>query len=733
MISLQLCFGAAAARLLGEELTPLESVLLQLLLDPFPLLGVPREAPANLLGEVRRALVRLFRDLRPGRSRLRDHLAVPPSLEIPLHDPEHDLPAQRLEVDGGFRLAGGDPVLGDEPLPRAMGQEGELPQALPFLRVGEDLVDDLELLLQRDALRKLRSVLEDALLRAGRLLGELVDHLQQPVPLGPLGSAFLAGDHRGDLPGLLPIEHLDRLHRLREHLVQRRRRRLVQGRPPQLLAVLPLRVGEPVVFLGGLLELVRGEQRPGLGKRPGQFRLVLDAQHLGARVQLLDLRHRHRQRRARLDGSGNPAVGLRLGRHLAGGVGGGEPGLEEDHFPVLVGAGVEQLLAVLAQLCEELLPLRGELLRLGVELLGVSRGEAVDDGGDRALELVAALQVAFQHAHAQGPQLLDHVIAEDAKRLGGVAGDQHALALGEQVTDQVGDGVGLPGSRRPLDEYASLALEPHGDPDLLRVGGLAEQHLLRLVAWLEGLRLLVRLGRRVQTDDLEQRQGEILASGQIVERSLDRGGEAQGAGAEEQHLGAADLRVLRFLRRWLFGELPARRKLHDEAPEELDRLGAAQGMESAPIQLLAAARQHLGLDVRHGPEQRRIELHLPARLDEGELGDAGVEGELDALEQDGMVDAALQPLPAQDSVAQHQLDVLGLALDPAVELVELLEGLHRGARWTLGAGPGLVLGAPALVRFDAAGLRIEPDGLGARVPLRLHQHDLAVGVLPVAL
>ena len=156
-------------------------------------------------------------------------------------------------------------------------------------------------------------------------------------------------------------------------------------------------------------------------------------------------------------------------------------------------------------------------------------------------------------------------------------------------------------------------------------------------------------------------------------------------------------------------------------------------MESAPIELLAAARQHLGLDVRHGPEQRRIELHLPARLDEGELGDAGVEGELDALEQDGMVDAALQPLPAQDSVAQHQLDVLGLALDPAVELVELLEGLHRGARWTLGAGPGLVLGAPALVRFDAAGLRIEPDGLGAGVPLRLHQHDLAVGVLPVAL
>ncbi len=98
-----------------------------------------------------------------------------------------------------------------------------------------------------------------------------------------------------------------------------------------------------------------------------------------------------------------------------------------------------------------------------------------------------------------------------------------------------------------------------------------------------------------------------------------------------------------------------------------------------------------------------------------------------------MVDAALQPLPAQDPVAQHQLDVLGLALDPSVQLVELLEGLHRRARGPLGGGPGLVLGAPALVGLHAAGLRVEADGLGARVPLRFHEQHVAVRVLPVAL
>src|SRR6267143_6545364 len=131
----------------------------------------------------------LFRS--PGRGGLGDHLPVPPSLEIPSHDPEDDLPAQRLEMDDRLRLAGGDPALADEALPRAMGQQGQLAETLSLLRVGENFVDGLELLLERDARGELGSVLERALLRAGRLLDELVDHLEQPVPLGPPGPAFL--------------------------------------------------------------------------------------------------------------------------------------------------------------------------------------------------------------------------------------------------------------------------------------------------------------------------------------------------------------------------------------------------------------------------------------------------------------------------------------------------------------------------------------------------------------
>src|SRR2546425_1165073 len=116
---------------------------------------------------------------------------------------------------------------------------------------------------------------------------------------------------------------------------------------------------------------------------------------IAAVVQRRDLSRRQRQRRARLNGSRNPGVRLRLGGDLAGRFHRRQLRLEEDHVAVLVGPRVEEVLAVLAQLGEELLALRGELLRLRLELLRIPGGEALDDGGDRALELVAALDVAL--------------------------------------------------------------------------------------------------------------------------------------------------------------------------------------------------------------------------------------------------------------------------------------------------------------------------------------------------
>src|SRR5207302_2590358 len=127
--------------------------------------------------------------------------------------------------------------------------------------------------------------------------------------------------------------------------------------------------------------------------------------------------------------------------------------------------------------------------------------------------------------------------------------------------------------------------------------------------------------------------------------------EAEGSRAEEEDRRAADLRILGLLLRRSFRGLAARRELHDDAPEELESVIAAQRMESAASQFLAATRQHLGFDVRHGAEESGVQLHLLSCLDEPELGHGLVEGPLDPLQQDGMADAALVlPLPAEDAV-----------------------------------------------------------------------------------
>src|SRR5437667_402345 len=93
-------------------------------------------------------------------------------------------------------------------------------------------------------------------------------------------------------------------------------------------ALVLLEVGENL--LGDLLELIRRDERLQLRKRLRQLRFVLDAQRIGAPVQLVDLRCRQWQRRARLDGAGDPGVGLRLGGDLAGGLDRRKLRLQED-------------------------------------------------------------------------------------------------------------------------------------------------------------------------------------------------------------------------------------------------------------------------------------------------------------------------------------------------------------------------------------------------------------------
>src|SRR5205807_910391 len=61
-------------------------------------------------------------------------------------------------------------------------------------------------------------------------------------------------------------------------------------------------------------------------------------------------------------------------------------------------------------------------------------------------------------------------VLQDTQGAGSVAGDEHAVAGGEQMTDEVGDGVRFAGAGRTLHDHAGLGGELRDDFALLFVG-----------------------------------------------------------------------------------------------------------------------------------------------------------------------------------------------------------------------------------------------------------------------
>ena len=103
-----------------------------------------------------------------------------------------------------------------------------------------------------------------------------------------------------------------------------------------------------------------------------------------------------------------------------------------------------------------------------LEVLDVEARQARDEFRRRLLEVPAVAE----HRDAQGLDLLREQVLEDRERLRGVARDEHALSLREEVTEQVRDRVGLARSGRPLHEHDVVAFDFAGDGELLGIGGL---------------------------------------------------------------------------------------------------------------------------------------------------------------------------------------------------------------------------------------------------------------------
>ena len=97
---------------------------------------------------------------------------------------------------------------------------------------------------------------------------------------------------------------------------------------------------------------------------------------------------------------------------------------------------------------------------------------------DRELELLHAVRFAAQQADRQRTNVFGEFLLQHGQRRILHGRHQYPLAIGQVMTDDVGDGVGLAGAGRPLHHNPVVHLQQLDDLHLLVVVRLGEVQLV---------------------------------------------------------------------------------------------------------------------------------------------------------------------------------------------------------------------------------------------------------------
>ena len=221
-----------------------------------------------------------------------------------------------------------------------------------------------------------------------------------------------------------------------------------------------------------------------------------------------------------------------------------------------------------------------------------------------------------------------------------------------------------------LNQNATVFLKLLGNANLFGVRGFAEKNSRIGFAVTIGRRICFSSVRRRRflSNDIQERPGQIFARSKVRQDAFDGGSKTQGAGAQEQKRVTPDLWIIRFTGRCaVLEQLAARGELNNEALEKTGGRTIDERMEAFLLQLFATAADGASVHVGHGLEERGIKFDRVVGFRESEFGYGGIELELQALEDKGMVNAAFVAAPTEDAISENQLDAFGFAVDAAIE------------------------------------------------------------------
>src|SRR5260370_28853977 len=135
-------------------------------------------------------------------------------------------------------------------------------------------------------------------------------------------------------------------------------------------------------------------------------------------------------------------------------------------------------------------------------------------------------------------------------------------------------------------------------------------------------------------------------------------------------------------------------------------------------QLFTAPADGAPVHVCHCLKERRIQLNRMISFGNRELWHSGIELQLQALQQNQVVNVSLSPPPAQYAVSQNQFHALSLALDSPIEGVQRLKYLHRRASRPLALRPLVAGDLPTLQRYGSCLVVFKPRNEQASLRIR---------------
>jgi hypothetical protein len=343
--------------------------------------------------------------------------------------------------------------------------------------------------------------------------------------------------------------------------------------------------------------------------------------------------------------------------------------------------------------------------RVGRRVLVVVGGGG-RDAFDRDLQVRHVLTGRADHTDRERLDLGRQLVADLAERAVGVCGDEHPLALREQVRQQRGRRVGLAGARRALHQRLRLRVDLPDDAELGVVDGQRKERVAVDLDQRAVLRVpRVRPGAVVGVDQRAQPVRHVLFLGQLVHDGREDLDEPllRAPAQDDRGRVRGDRVLLRRQRCVVVAVLAVRvERVHESADERAGCL-AVQGMCVEVTRVGADLVDVPGVRHETGVEHVELDVRGADRLDAVDGQPAGVVVEPDADRRGQQVPPHAGRRPGQAADADDQLKLLRVAVRGDVGGEELGVAGTDGPVEPLALGPGTPRDEPGDVLLGELG------------------------------